>query len=240
MLVHKPVSSGQNEKVSGWGWPDERDSWNWPAGSTTTVRVFSKCSKSSVPSENISGSVELLLNGKPVSGSPASIGPSTEFTAQFTVPYQPGTLEARCTNIPDSPLATLSTAGAPSGIRATADRTTICASRNDLSYVTVEVVDSKGLRVPDARELLMFNVTGAGELVAVGTGDPTDVSSFYQGTRFSWQGKCVVLPSPPLPPPPLHFRKQIFVSVLTPFDRIQVVLWQSCDRDQWDTYLQEN
>lgn len=29
MLVHHPMSSSQKEHVSGWGWMDERDSWNW-------------------------------------------------------------------------------------------------------------------------------------------------------------------------------------------------------------------
>lgn len=29
MLVHHPMNSSQKEHVSGWGWMDERDSWNW-------------------------------------------------------------------------------------------------------------------------------------------------------------------------------------------------------------------
>ena len=28
MMVHSPIPKGQKEIVTGWGWPDERDSWN--------------------------------------------------------------------------------------------------------------------------------------------------------------------------------------------------------------------
>jgi hypothetical protein len=69
-------------------------------------------------------------------------------------------------------------------------------SRSDLAYVTVNVVDSSGTRNPNARERLKFEVTGVGELQAVGTGDPTDVSSFHTGTRVTYQGRAVAILRP--------------------------------------------
>ena len=39
-------------------------------------------------------------------------------------------------------------------------------------------------------------VTGDGELTAVGTGDPTDVSSFHQGKRTTWHGVAVAIVRP--------------------------------------------
>jgi hypothetical protein len=69
-------------------------------------------------------------------------------------------------------------------------------SRSDLAYVTVNVVDSTGTRNPNARERLKFEVTGVGELQAVGTGDPTDVSSFHTGTRVTYQGRAVAILRP--------------------------------------------
>ena len=107
MLAHAPMAAGATERVSGWGWQDERDSWNWPDGGTHTVRVFSKCANHSaavLPTDNITGAVELLLNGKPVSGSPAPIGPATQFIATFQVPFQKGTLQARSVDLLIGPL----------------------------------------------------------------------------------------------------------------------------------------
>lgn len=39
-------------------------------------------------------------------------------------------------------------------------------------------------------------MTGDGELTAVGTGDPTDVSSFHQGKRTTWHGVAVAIVRP--------------------------------------------
>jgi beta-galactosidase len=54
------------------------------------------------------------------------------------------------------PTTTLTTSGVGVALKATADRSKIDADRNDLSYVVVEVVDSDGNRVPDARQRLNF------------------------------------------------------------------------------------
>ena len=54
----------------------------------------------------------------------------------------------------------------------------IRASRNDLSYVLVEVVDAKGIVVPGARPQVVVTVTGPGELAALGSADPVDLAGF--------------------------------------------------------------
>ena len=61
---------------------------------------------------------------------------------------------------------TLTTAGAPAAIVLTPDRSSIDASRSDLSFVSATVVDSKGVAVVDAAVEVMFDVSGAGELAA--------------------------------------------------------------------------
>ena len=81
--------------------------------------------------------------------------------------------------------------------RLTADRSTISHSRNDLSYVTVQVVDAKGTPVPEAAVNVSFKIeAGPGEIAAVGSGDPRDTSSFYQAARRTWQGKALAIVRP--------------------------------------------
>ena len=64
--------------------------------------------------------------------------------------------------------------------------------------MTASIVDADGTLLPDARVGLDFAVSGDGELTAVGTGDPTDVSSFHQGKRTTWHGESTALTPLPL------------------------------------------
>ena len=50
---------------------------------------------------------------------------------------------------------TLKTVGKPDAIRLKADRNFLKASRNELSFISVEVVDSKGNVVPNCNDLMI-------------------------------------------------------------------------------------
>jgi beta-galactosidase len=186
MAVHAPLPDGVTEGVSGWGWPDEIRSWNWPGqeGKPLQVAVYSRCD-----------SVRLELNGKVIGEKAATA--ATKLTAQFDVPYQPGELRA-VGLIGGKPVASaiLRTAGEPKEIRLTADRSTLRADRNDLAYVTVEIVDQHGTVVPTAAIPIRFTVTGAGELAATGSAAPSDTSSFHVPVRKSYKGRCLAILRP--------------------------------------------
>jgi beta-galactosidase len=183
LAVHAPIPDGRKERVSQWGWPDERQSWTWPGseGKTLDVTVYSSCK-----------SVRLELNGKAIATNSVN-----KMTARFKVPYQPGELRAvGLTGGKPVASASLRTVGQPEAIRLTADRPKIRADRNDLCYVTVEVVDQNGNVVPDAANPIHFTVTGAGELAATGSGSPNDAVSFRLPLRTTYQGRCLAILRP--------------------------------------------
>src|SRR5581483_5593040 len=91
---------------------------------------------------------------------------------------------------------TLKTVGAAQELRLTTDRSAIRTDRNDLSYVTVEVLDEKGNRVPDAAIPVRFTITGAGELAATGSSAPNDAASFRAPLRKTYQGRCIAILRP--------------------------------------------
>jgi beta-galactosidase len=186
IAVHTPMPAGVSERVSGWGWPDETRSWNWPGqeGKTLQVAAYSRCE-----------SVRLELNGKVVGEKPVSA--ATKLTARFDVPYQPGELRAiGLSGGKPVASASLRTADEPKEIRLTADRATIRTDRNDLSYVTVEIVDRHGALVPNAEVPIRFIVTGAGELAATGSTAPNDASGFHVPTRATCRGRCMAILRP--------------------------------------------
>jgi beta-galactosidase len=86
-----------------------------------------------------------MLNGKMVDEKM----PDSLLTAKFELPYVPG--ELRAVTVEDgkeTASVVLTTAGTQKSLRLKADRQQINASRNDLSYIMVEVVDEKGNVVP--------------------------------------------------------------------------------------------
>ena len=185
IAVHPPVPTGMVENVSPWGWPLEYQSWTWPGveGKELQVRVFSRAKM-----------VRLLLNGKTIGEQKIDPG---SITAVFKVPYQPGTLTA--VNIEDGKATNkveLKTAGTPVHLVLRADRVKIKNSRNDLSYVMVELTDDKNQIVPTAEILVHFSVSGAGEIAAVGNASPNEPAS-YQGTDSkTFEGRCLVIIRP--------------------------------------------
>jgi len=186
MAVHAPIPSRLAETVSAWGWPDESQSWSWPGqeGKVLNVSVYSRCE-----------TVRLELNGRVLGEKPACA--ATKLTARFDVPYAPGELVAYgLHNGRVVAKAILKTSGPPKKLKLAADRPRIRADRNDLCYVTVEVVDSNGQRVPNARIPVRFSVSGAGELAAQGSASPNDPASFRAPIRKTFQGRCLAILRP--------------------------------------------
>ncbi|HKE56007.1 MAG TPA: glycoside hydrolase family 2 TIM barrel-domain containing protein, partial [Pyrinomonadaceae bacterium] len=143
---------------SQWHWFDDVASWNWAGqeGKSLEVNVYSSCEEA-----------ELFLNGNSLGKQPTNRGAA--YTATWNVPYQAGVLKAvgyRAGKQVNT--AELKTAGSPVQIKLTPDRSRINADGQDLSYVTLEVLDDKGVRNALAENLVNFAVVGPGGIVAVG------------------------------------------------------------------------
>jgi beta-galactosidase len=185
VFVHRPIPAGKREITSPWGFPDELKSWNWSGheGEKLQVHVYTR-----------SPVVKIELNGKVIGEQ--SVDESKTITATFQVPYEPGTLTARCydNNGKETASQILKTTGKPASIRLVADRPVIRADRNDLAYVMTEILDTEGNVVPDADEVLVnYEVTGNGKIAGVGSASPTDMSSFRQPHKKAWQGRCLAI-----------------------------------------------
>ena len=88
---------------------------------------------------------------------------------------------------------TISTTGKATALRLTADRGNIAADGTDLSFVTLEVIDSAGRVVPTATHQIAFSVDGDGQLVATDNGDSTNFTPFPSATRKAFSGKALAI-----------------------------------------------
>jgi beta-galactosidase len=155
--------------------------WNWPGreGQPIEVWAYTNCEE-----------VELALNGQALGRRKVE----TATHVSWTVPYAPGTLTARGWRGGKLVLtATVETTGAPAAVRLLPDRATIKADGEDLSMVTVQVVDRQGRVVPTAENEIIYTALGAGKILGVGSGHPSSHESDKSDRRRVFNGHCQVI-----------------------------------------------
>ena len=158
-------------------WPTW-ESWNWPSweGKPIDVELYTKAPE-----------VTLYLNDKPI-GTKA-VSQSTEYKAVFTVPYEAGTLRAEA----GGKRATLSTAGEPARLRLTTDRSVITAGGQDLSFITVEIIDREGRVCPNAAIPCEAVVKGQGTLLSFASADLKDREPYTSPRVTTWKGRALLV-----------------------------------------------
>ena len=169
--------------------------WNWKEGEKVRVLVYTNAHK-----------VELFLNGTSIGersyeDKKTSWGSTYKETTEgktyleWAVPFEPGTLEAVAKDINGEVIARdkVVTAGKPAAIRLSADRQVIGADGKDLSFITVDIVDSKGNIVPNADNLVQFNLSGNGKLVGVDNGNAASVERYKDTKRKTFNGKALAI-----------------------------------------------
>jgi beta-galactosidase len=177
------IENPDRQPWSKWHWFDVVDDWNWHGyeGHLFEVSVYSSCD-----------SVALVLNGKSLGIKPTNTG--TRLTASWMVPFQPGILRAdgykNGKRVAESELRSVDVA---SRIKLTADRDKISSDGQDLCYLTVELTDMDGYRNPGADNLVTFEITGPGKIIATGNANPESLESYQRPFRKAWHGRCLAV-----------------------------------------------
>ncbi len=144
-----------------------------------SVEAYSNCEE-----------VELILNGKSLGAKPRNADDAPRI---WKVPFEPGTLKAVGRNKGQVVVDELRTAGKPAKIVLAVDRSKLRPVWDDVSYVTVTIVDANGVIVPTASDLITFKVTGPGVIAAVDSGDNISHESFQASERHAYQGRCFAI-----------------------------------------------
>jgi beta-galactosidase len=155
--------------------------WNWKAGQEVDVWAY----------YNNADEVELFLNGKSL-GKKAK--EKDDLHVSWRVKFEQGTLKAISRKDGKTVLEKeIHTAGAASKIDLKADKPTLKNDTYDLVYVTVSIVDKDGNLLPNANDLINFEVSGGGKLVGVDNGYQANLDSFKANSCKLFNGKCIAI-----------------------------------------------
>jgi len=155
--------------------------WNWTPGQMIDMWAY----------YNNADEVELFVNGV----SQGIRKPELDkYHVAWRVKYEPGTVEAVSRkNGKEIARKSIHTSGMPYKIKLTPDRKTIHADGQDLSYVTVEIVDKDGNLCPLADNEVQFTVSGVGHNVGVDNGSPISLEPFKSDKRKAFYGKSMLI-----------------------------------------------
>ena len=154
--------------------------WNWKQGEAVDIWAYTN-----------SQEVELFLNGKSL-GSKRKSG--DDLHVMWRIPFAPGTLKAVARTRGKVVLTKeVRTAGKPSRILLVPDRSAIKADGSDLSFITVKMVDQNGTIVPDADNLVNFELRGEGSLAGVDNGSQISHEPFQANYRKAFKGLCLAI-----------------------------------------------
>jgi beta-galactosidase len=177
--------------------------WTWPEreGEVTPVFVYTNYPLA-----------ELFINGKSqgVRTKDLSVEIDSSYTEEaqkkferqkryrlmwMDTKYEPGTLKVVAYDENGKPVTEqeIHTAGKPYRIELVADRSELKANGEDLSFVTVKVVDKDGNLCPDASNKITFKVKGVGSYRAAANGDPTSLESFQANTMSAFHGMLTAI-----------------------------------------------
>lgn len=177
--------------------------WTWPGreGQTTPVFVYTSYPEA-----------ELFINGVSQGRrkKDLSIGIDSTYTPEaqksferqkryrlmwMDTKYEPGTVKVVAYDNDGNPVAQqeIHTAGKPHHIELVADRNQLKSDGNDLSFITVRVVDKDGNLCPGANNVIKFKVNGKGTYHAAANGDPSCLESFQAPQMSAFNGQLTAI-----------------------------------------------
>ena len=162
-------------------WNEQAGPNGWKKGDSVDVWVY----------YNNADKVELFVNGKSLGTKEKK---NDDLHIMWRVQYEPGSIKAVSIKNGKTILTEqINTAGPAYKIELVPDHKTIKANGEDLSFVTINVLDKNNNLVPDASNLIQFEISGSGFIAGVDNGSETSMESFKDNKRKAFNGKALVV-----------------------------------------------
>lgn len=186
IAVRRPKHYGSDiVSPSPWAWSDSVSSWTWDGyeNNPATVEIYANAEL-----------VELYLEGTHLGT--AQVGIELPMLATLDVDYHPGKLVAVAfADGKEVGRTSLSTAG-KAMLTARADRRTLKAIGDDLSFVSIELRDDEGLLVQNTDRVVTVTVEGAGALVGMCSANPKTQERFNSSSWTTFDGRALAVIRP--------------------------------------------
>lgn len=167
-----------------WQWPKIASHWNWPTsyeGMIVQLVTPSNCE-----------TVKLYFNDKLMGEQRPTDWPNN--TPVWNIPYHPGRVKAVGYNGTDSvAVRTMTTTGPAAALRAVADRPRLAADGQDLSHISITLVDDNGLPVQTDDRQIDVEVSGAGRFLGLDNGDLRRDEPFGSRTDRTYFGRALTV-----------------------------------------------
>ena len=155
--------------------------WNWKLDQGVDVWAY----------YNQADEVELFLNGKSLG---VKSKQNDDLHISWRVKFEPGTIKAISRKDGKVVLEQeIHTAGEAAQLGLKANKGSITNDGYDLVYVSVSVEDKDGNLVPNANDLIHFEVSGGGKIVGVDNGYQANLASLKADSCKVFNGKCIVI-----------------------------------------------
>lgn len=164
-----------------WLFEDVEETWNYEAGDSVFVEVYSNSPK-----------VELFINNK--SFGTKSPSDFTDNIVKYLVPYSDGEIKALGIRADKQESEfSLKTAKWVGGLVLKADRKIIKANAYDVVHIEAEIQTKSGEIVPDKKMQIEFTVEGAGVNIGVDNGWDRNVQKHKSNFIVTHNGKAMLL-----------------------------------------------
>ena len=134
------------------------------------------------------------MNGESLGKKRVSIDAPYPKSALFETTYTPGRLEAvSYQNGQEISRDVIITAGAPSQIRLTPEKSIMHSDGHDLIFVGIEILDQNGVLIPDAEVTLTAHVSGKAYLAGFGSANPVTEENYTDETAITYRGRAMAI-----------------------------------------------
>jgi beta-galactosidase len=173
-IVRKSENAGAGDWTADWT-PNDFDTYD-----NAKVQVYSNCDE-----------VELFLNEK-------SLGslkkPADDSPREWNVTFEEGTIKAIGKN--NGKVAAqeaFTSAGKPHKIILSKSNSTLTNNWDDVSFITANIVDDKGITCSNADNLIHFSITDYGKIIGVDNGNIISHEDYLSPERSAYKGKAIAI-----------------------------------------------
>ncbi len=179
--VQEPWHFSEHATCTPWSVPETIESWTFPGYEGNAIRVSVYAA---------GDEVALLCNGKEIGRRP--VGRENRFQASFETVYEPGELMAvSYVDGKETGRFSIITAMQDCRLRATMSKCSLSKEGDDLSYLTIELVDQNGVLHMDGEHKVVIHTEGGIVLQGFGSADPESKENFFDTVRTAYRGRLL-------------------------------------------------